>query len=281
MNGLYWHDGTWTTTQPKIAGPMDLGFWSASSVFDGARAIKGCLPDIDAHCQRAVRSATSMLLEPTLSAEEIRALCVEGVGRLPANTDYYVRPMFYATTGLLLPEAGGTEFTLAIFEAPLPDEIAGSACLSSYRRSAPDQAPTDAKAGCLYPNSQRAEKEAFDKGFDAAVMLDPDGNVAEYAHANLWLARDGVAITPKPNGTFLNGITKQRVTALLRQAGVEVLERTIDPAELDDADEIWATGNYGKVQAYTRWHERALQPGPVFWRARQLYFDYVETCRPD
>jgi len=278
MDGLYWYDGNWSTTQPKVAGPMDLGFWSASSVFDGARAIGGCLPDIDAHCARVVRSAESMLLQPTMTSAEIRDLCIEAVHRLPTDRDYYVRPMFYATAGLL-PEPGGTEFTLAVFEAPMPPEIAGAACLSSYRRTAPDQAPTDAKAGCLYPNSQRAEKEAFDKGFDGAVMLDPDGNVAEYAHANFWLAKDGAAVTPAPNGTFLNGITKQRVTALLRSAGIEVVERPVRPQELDDADEIWATGNYGKVQAYTRWEQRDLQPGPVFRRARALYMDYVESCR--
>ena len=81
MNGLYWYGGTWSTTQPKIAGPMDLGFWSASSVFDGARAIKGCLPDIEAHCQRVVRSATSMLLEPTLSAGQIEDF-THGAGKV-------------------------------------------------------------------------------------------------------------------------------------------------------------------------------------------------------
>lgn len=280
MADLFWYDGNWSSEQPKIAGPMDLGLWSASSVFDGARAIKGALPDIEQHCERVINSARSMLMEPTLTAEQICGLCVEGVSRLPDDTDYYIRPLFTATTGLLMPEPGGVEFTLAIFEAPLPPENGGSACLSSFRRSAPDQAPTDAKAGCLYPNSQRAKKEAIDKGFDVAVMLDPDGNVAEYAHANFWMTKDGVAITPTPNGTFLNGITKQRVTQLLRDHGIDVVERAVHPDELDDADEIWVTGNYGKVQAMTRWEQRHLQPGPVFRKARELYMDFVATCKP-
>src|SRR3546814_6001125 len=71
-------------------------------------------------------------------------------------------------------------------------------------------APTDAKASCLYPNSARALNEASKRGFDNAVVLDALGNVAELATANLWIAKDGVAVTPAPNGTFLNGITKQR-----------------------------------------------------------------------
>src|SRR3546814_10567161 len=76
------------------------------------------------------------------------------------------------------------------------------------RRPAPDQAPTDAKAAALYANAGRALKEAHDKGFENAVMLDPIGNVAEFATANLFMAKDGVVHTPAPNGTFLNGITR-------------------------------------------------------------------------
>src|SRR3546814_12090816 len=85
-------------------------------------------------------------------------------------------------------------------------------------------APTDAKASCLYPNSARALNEASKRGFDNAVVLDALGNVAELATANLWIAKDGVAVTPAPNGTFLNGITKQRAMQLLTAAGIEVRE---------------------------------------------------------
>lgn len=276
--GAFWYDGRWSDQQPHVAGPMDLGFWSAVSVFDGARSIGGLAPDLDRHCQRVVNSARAMMLEPTKTAEEIRALCIEGIRRLPRESELYIRPMFWGTRGLILPEPGATEFALAIFDAPMPPEIAGSACLSSFRRNAPDQAPTDAKAGCLYPNAQRAEAEAIERGFDFAVMLGPDGTVSEYAHANIWMAKDGVAATPAPNGTFLNGITRQRVIGLLRDAGTEVEERTIRPEELMEADEIFVTGNYGKVQALTRYESRELQPGPVFRRARSAYREFMKAA---
>jgi len=117
------------------------------------------------------------------------------------------------------------------------------------------------------------------RGFRLAVVLDPDGNVAEFSHANLWIARDGVAMTPKPNGTFLDGITKNRVAGLLTAAGVPVEQRIVTVADLDGADEIWMTGNAGKVQAVTGWEARDLQPGPVFRQACALYGAFVETCR--
>ena len=123
--------------------------------------------------------------------------------------------MFFCRGGSILPETGTTLFALSIFAMPMPGDNAGRATLSPFRRPAPDQAPSDAKAGALYPNSQRARRDAMGRGFALAAMLDPDGNVAEFSHANLWLAKDGVAITPKPNGTFLDGITKNRVAGLL------------------------------------------------------------------
>lgn len=279
MHATHYFEGSWRKEAPMVAGPTDLGFWSASSVFDGARAIGGCAPDLDRHCARLMRSATAIGLTPELTGQAVLDLCVEGIKALPADRDYYVRPMFFCRDGGILPETGRTLFALSIFEMPMPGENAGRATLSPFRRAAPDQAPTDAKAGCLYPNSQRARRDAMARGFQLAVMLDPQGNVAEFSHANLWLAKDGVAVAPKPNGTFLDGITKNRVAGLLEAAGVTVVQRTVTPADLDTADEVWMTGNAGKVQTVSGWEGRAFQPGPVFRQARDLYAEFLETCR--
>ena len=154
-----------------------------------------------------------------------------------------------------------------------------SACLSSFRRPAPDTAPTKAKASCLYPMTGFAMQEAKKKGFDNAVMLDHEYNVAEFATANLWIVKDGVASTPVWNGAFLNGVTRQRVMALLRDAGVEVAERTLTMDEVRDADEIFSTGNFAKVKPVSRIEDRELQPGPIFRQARELYFAFARDSR--
>lgn len=279
MNGVHYYEGSWRNEAPMVAGPTDLGFWSANNVFDGARAIHGCAPDLDRHCARLIRSAAAIGLQPDLTAEQVHGLCVDGIRMLPADADYYVRPMFFCRDGSLLPETGITLFALSIVEMAMPPENAGRATLSRFRRAAPDQAPTDSKAGALYPNSQRARRDAMARGFQLAVVLDPDGNVAEFSHANLWLAKGGVAITPRANGTFLDGITKNRVAGLLTAAGVPVEQRVVTVADLDDADEIWMTGNAGKVQTVTGWEGRDLQPGPVFRQARELYWTFLDTCR--
>ena len=108
-------------------------------------------------------------------------------------------------------------------------------------------------------------------------MLDPAGNVAELATANIFMVKDGVVHTPIPNGTFLNGITRQRVIRLLREAGVTVHERALLYRDFQDADEIFSTGNYGKVMPVVRIDDRDLQPGPVYQRARELYWAFAHS----
>ena len=276
MAAVFFHNGTWYDENPKLTGPMDHAFWLSSVVFDGARGIRGLTPDLDLHCARLNLSAEKMGLKPTLLADEVEDLCREAVRKLGPQAELYVRPMYYATDGFIAPDPDSTEFVLAVHEWALPEFKGFSVCLSRFRRPGREQAPTDAKASCLYPNAGRALTEVKAKGFDNAVVLDPNGNVAEFATSNLFIVKDGVAITPAANGTFLNGITRQRVAALLRDAGVEVVETTLTYDDILDADEIFSTGNYTKVMPVTRIEERSLQIGPVARKARELYFDFAE-----
>lgn len=275
MKAIFYYDGQWLDENPRLTGPMDHAFWMSTVVFDGARAIKGLVPDIDAHCRRLTSSAFTMMLRPTMESGEVAELCREAVRRLPRDGEYYIRPMYFAREGFVTPIAESTDFVLAVYETPMPPERGFSVHVSPYRRPARDMAPTDSKASCLYPNTQRALAEAARLGVDNAVILDANGNVAEFATANLWIARDGVALTPAWNGTFLKGVTRRRVMDLLADAGVEVVETALTVKDLEEADEIFSTGNYGKVMPVTRLEDRELKPGPVYRRARELYFEFA------
>ena len=279
MAGVVWYDGKWSTEEPKLLGPMDHAFWLGSIVFDGDRAIRGAVPDLGLHCDRVIQSAKNMMMQPGIEARAIEALCREGVSKMPADAELYIRPQFFIRRGIgaAFPDPDSTDFVLSIYDAPMPDASQGfSACLVPQRRPAPDMAPTNAKASALYPNSSRAAASARDKGFNNAVLCDFEGNVAEFATSNLILAKDGVVMTPVANGTFLAGITRTRVLTLLREAGVEARECVVTPEMLRGADEIFATGNFGKVQFCTNFEGRALPIGPLGTRARELYFDWAE-----
>ena len=148
---------------------------------------------------------------------------------------------------------------------------------SALRFRPPGEAPTDAKAACLYPNGARASAFAATQGADNAVMCDAMGHVAEFASANLWFAKDGKVVTPAVNHTFLNGITRQRIIGLFKDAGVAVEERAVKPAELETADEIFSTGNYAKVQPCTRYNGRDMQIGRFATQAREMYWRWMEA----
>jgi branched-chain amino acid aminotransferase len=276
MASIFYYEGCWYDESPAITGPLDHAFWLGSSVFDGARAFDGLAPDLDRHCARLVHSARELMLDPPLEAEEVTEICREAIRRLPLEGVYYVRPLFFPTGGLVIPDAASTKFVLAVHEIPWPAETGFSACLSPYRRPAPEMAPTAAKASCLYPNVARMMADAGRRGFDNAVVLDPRGDVAEFASANLWLVEDGVVRTPVANGTFLDGITRQRVRALLREDGFPVEESVVQFRQVLEADELFSTGNLGKVMACTRIEDRVLPRGPIFERARKLYFEFAQ-----
>lgn len=263
-------EGRWHSGNPPIMGPMSHALWLSTLVFDGARAFEGVSPDLDLHCPRAIRSATVAGLNAPVSAGEVLELCRDSIQRFPKTAALYIRPMFYAEDGMIQPDPASTRFVLSVYEAPLPPPTGFSVCLSAFRRPPPEGALTEAKAACLYPNVGRAIRDAATRGYDNCVMLDPIGNVAEFATSNLFFAKNGIVHTPAPNGTFLAGITRARVIALLRAAGRQVHERAIKYAEVLDADEVFSTGNYSKVVPVTRVETRDLQPGPIFKKAREL-----------
>ena len=270
-----WHEGN-----VAIMGVRTNAAWLASSVFDGARAFEGVTPDLDRHCARVNASAERFLLKPVTPVDTWIGLAQEGLKRFDAGAQLYIRPMYWAEGGL----GGGVKFDpestcwcLSLYEAPMPQTRGSAITLSPFRRPSLECAPVDAKTGCLYPNNARALMEAGRRGFDNCVLLDMLGHVTELANANLFLVKDGVVFTPAPNGVFLAGVTRARVIGLLRGDGVQVVETSLTWRDFLDADEVFSSGNYGKVTAMIRIEDRELQPGPVYQRARALYWEFAHS----
>ena len=273
-------EGDWREGNIGIMGPRTHAAWLCSVVFDGARAFEGVTPDLELHCARVNDSAKKLFLNPTISAEEWVRLAREGIRRFDKDAALYIRPMYWAESEgpwvqAHLPES--TRWCLSIYEAPMRPPKGFSITLSPYRRPTLETMPVDAKAGCLYPNNSRSLFEAQARGFDNAIVCDMLGNVAELATSNIFMAKDGVVFTPIPNGTFLAGITRQRVIGLLRQSGVTVVEKTLTYQDFEKAEEIFASGNYSKVVPVTRIGDRVLPFGPLYTKARELYWEFAHS----
>ncbi|MFN0264052.1 branched-chain amino acid aminotransferase [Tepidamorphus sp. 3E244] len=274
-------EGEWHEGNVKIMGVRTQGAWLGATVFDGARAFEGVTPDLDLHMKRVNRSATAMKLKPVVEHDQWMELAREGIGRFGPDAELYIRPMYWAQSGI----GGGVRFdpettgwALCIHEAPMPKPPGQAAItLSPYRRPTKECAPVEAKAGCLYPNNSHAIIEAESRGFTNAVLRDMLGNVAETANSNIFMVKDGVVYTPVPNGTFLAGVTRSRVIGLLRDSGQQVVETVMSYAQLLEADEIFTCGNFAKVSPVRRIEDRELQPGPVAAKARELYWDFAHA----
>lgn len=277
-----WFDGDWHEGNVRVAGPRTHAFWLGSSVFDGARAFEGVMPDLDRHCERLNASARALSLAPTHATEEIMGLVADGLPRFQSKEAIYIRPMYWAEDGgvggsSVPPDPASTRFLLCLYVSPMNPPKGFSITLSPFRRPSPETMPTDAKSGCLYPNNARMVMEAKSRGFDNALVLDLLGNVAEAGSSNLFMVKDGVVHTPALNGTFLAGITRRRTIELLRSVGVTVEEKTLKVADFMDADEVFSTGNNSKIVAVNRIDGREFQPGPMMHRARKLYWDWSHS----
>ena len=274
------YEGDWHEGNLPIMGVRDHATWLCSSVFDGARSFEGVSPDLDLHCERVNASAQTMHLNPVVSTGKWLELVRDGIKRFDKEAALYIRPMYWAEhsgTLLIAPDPQSTKWCLSVYEAPMRKPEGFSVTLSPYRKPSLESMPVNAKAGCLYPNNARALIESQARGFGNCVVLDLLGNVAELATANIFIGKDSVVFTPAPNGTFLNGITRQRVIKLLRDAGISVVETTLSYRDIQTADEIFSSGNYSKVMPINRIEDRSLQPGPLYRKARELYWEYAHA----
>lgn len=273
-------EGEWREGNVPIMGPRTHAAWLCSVVFDGARSFEGVTPDLDLHCARVNDSAVKLYLKASVSTGEWVRLAKEGLARFDKNATLYIRPMYWAEkegSWVHGHDPDSTRWCLSIYEAPMRPPRGFSVTLSPFRRPTLQTMPVDVKAGCLYPNNARALFEAQARKFDNAIVCDMLGNVAELATSNVFMAKDGVVFTPVPNGTFLAGITRQRVIGLLRESGVAVVEKTLTYQDFKDADEIFSTGNYSKVVPIVQIDSRPLAIGPLYAKARSLYWAFAHS----
>lgn len=275
-------NGTWQQGNTAVMGAADHGTWLGTLVFDGARKFEGVTPDLDRHCERVNRSAIAMGLNPTVSTENMVELAREGLKNLPDDASAYIRPMYWSTESgpaIVDADADSTQFCLCLEDLAMPPSDASTSLgHTSFVRPTLQTAMVNTKAACLYPHNARMLREVNARGFKNAIVCDSLGNVAESATSNLVMVRDGEAFTPVPNGTFLNGITRQRIFTLLKEDGVTVHETTLSMADFEQADEVFLTGNATKITPVTQIEGKHLQTGPIARRAREMYWDWALSC---
>ena len=189
--------------------------------------------------------------------------------------------MYWAIEGgdlAIVPKKGLTGFAICLEDIPMADSnLAATLTTTSFMSPVLEDNVVNAKAGCLYPNNARMLAEARDKGFSNALVADIMGNVAETATANIFIVKDGEIFTPIPNGTFLAGITRNRHISNLIAYGYKVHEKVISFKDVDNADEVFMSGNMMKVTPVKAFNSTNYQIGPITKKTRELYWDWAKS----
>jgi branched-chain amino acid aminotransferase len=161
--------------------------------------------------------------------------------------DAYIRPLVYAAPNMQLVAATDVSIMICAWEwgAYLGNQQL-KVCISSYERPNPKSTPIEAKVSGNYVNSILATTEAKRKGFDEALLLDMNGNIAEAPGANIFIEKIGRLYTP-PLGNILAGITRATVIELCRILDIELVEKHLTVKDLKHADSAFFCGTATEI----------------------------------
>jgi branched-chain amino acid aminotransferase len=251
-DGWIWIDGKMVPWREANVHVLTHALHYASSVFEGERAYGGEIFKLSEHSARLRKSAELLGFDLPWTVDEIDAACNEVI-KANGFSDAYVRPVAWLGSEKMGVSPIGAKPHMAIaawewgkYYAP---EIAAKGLrmdIAPWRRPAPYTAPVHSKAAGLYMIASLSKKHADDRGYDDALMFDWRGQVAEATGANVFFVRDGSLHTPVPD-CFLDGITRRTVMDLARRRGIEVLERSIWPDELESFEQMFITGSAAEV----------------------------------
>jgi branched-chain amino acid aminotransferase len=162
-------------------------------------------------------------------------------------SDAYIRPLVYCSPNMQLQAPNEVYLMICAWEwgKYLGDSLL-NLCISSYQRPNPNSTKVEAKVTGHYINSILATSEAKVRGFDEALMLDMNGNVAEGPGANFFYEKDGVLFTP-PLGHILPGITRETVINICRELEIPLIEKHFTPEDMEGMDSAFMCGTAAEI----------------------------------
>ena len=285
-----WLDGKlipWdSATEHLLAHTMHYGV----GAFEGIRAYqrsdgRTAIFRLAEHIDRLIDSSIICTIDVPYTREQLMAACADVV-RSNKMTSAYLRPLVYLGYGAL---------GLGSFEPPVKTMVAcyewgaylgddglkkGIKCMiSGFSRANSNAVMNKGKICGQYVSSVLAKRMAIKSGFDEALMLDPQGYVAEGTGENIFIVKNNIVRTPHVSGAILAGITRDTAITLLREQGVDVREEPISRDELYTADEVFLTGTAAEITPVRDIDHRKIgrgEAGPVTRRVQESFFSIVK-----
>jgi len=285
-----WQNGEFVDWDAATTHVLTHGLHYGTGVFEGARAYDTengtAIFRWEDHLDRLYASGKPYEMEIPYNRDELTEATLELLRRQDLQSAY-IRPIaFFGYNSLgISPADCPTDVVLAAWPwgAYLGEEALEKGIdvmVSSWRKYSSSQIPTNAKTTGLYVNSLLAGEEARRNGYAEAIVLNKEGQVAEGPGENLFLVRDGEIYTPGLSQSILDGITRDTVITLAREAGYTVHDQaTISRGELHTADELFFTGSAAEVTPIRQVDNIQIADGsrgPITETLQSAFFDLVE-----
>ncbi|MBK5111919.1 MAG: branched-chain amino acid transaminase [Thermoleophilia bacterium] len=287
-----WHSGKFVPWDEAQVHVLSHGLHYGTGVFEGVRCYDGekgpAIFRHKEHLNRLLESARMYFLDPPYSAEEIGEATRELIRRNGLR-DCYIRPLAFRGYGEmgLYAKSAPVELVIAVWPwgAYLGDDGKKHgirAKVSSWRRISAASAIPHAKASGQYLNSILAKTESANAGYEEAILLDERGFVCEGSGENVFVVKGGKVVTPPQVAAILDGITRKSVIQILRDSGVELIERDMARSELYTADEIFLCGTAAEVVPVREVDDHPIgEPGEVTRLVQAKYEDAIYGRAPE
>jgi branched-chain amino acid aminotransferase len=293
-----WLDGEFVDWEKANVHILTHSLHYGLGAFEGIRAYQRAdgqtyVFRLKEHVDRLFATCKLVLLQPRVSREQVFDACVETLRR-NGMTSGYLRPIVFVGEGAMGIYAPDNPTRAAIIAwnwgAYLGDEALKTgirAKISSFARHHINVSMAKGKIMGQYTNSMLAKREAKLGGYDEAILLDANGYVSEGSGENLFVVKNGTLLTPDLSSSILEGITRDTILTLAREAGVPVQEGRITRDQLWLADEAFLTGTAAEVTPLREVDNRAIGDGtvgPITKRLQEKFFAIVkgsDDSRPE
>ena len=282
-----WMNGSLVPWQDARIHVLTHSLHYGTGVFEGIRAYETdsgpAIFRLTEHIERLFNSAKILMMEIPYSVEELVTACKDTV-RSSGLPSCYLRPIAYYGYGEMglntLPCSVDVSVACWPWGAYLGDDAVSKGVrmkISSWARHDHNVMPPASKTTGNYVNSSLAKVEALKAGYDEAIMLNLDGYVSECTGENIFVARNGVLVTPPISAGALEGITQDSVMTIARDHGIEVRVDQLTRSDLYVAEELFVCGTAAEVSAVNSVDDREIPcPGPM---TKLIADEYAKAVR--
>ena len=289
-----WMDGEFTPWNEAKVHVLSHTLHYGNGAIEGTKAYKTvdgrcAIFKLNEHTQRLLNSSKMTLMNVPFTLEELNKAQVELLQKNELTNGAYIRPLVYLGYGVmgLYHKDAPVKVSISAWEwgAYLGEEGLKKGVrvkISSFTRTPNTSGMGKAKSVANYMNSQMANFEAVEAGYDEALLRDDQGFIAEASGACFFIVKDGKLISP-PNDNSLESITQATAIDLAHDMGIEVVRRRITREEIYVADEAFFTGTAAEITPIREVDARVIgcgSRGEITEKIQSAYFDVVTGKNP-